>query len=230
MKKRYHTLPARQQFSLNGSASNRSLRGSLKGLGGGVSEKLAKSVPQDGNLAKSNQESIDPLAEWDKEEEYEMKLADEISENELKGFTFGCIESLANLAGTEKQSLELVLADVVAEKLTTFSKLAQESQAAKVEFKEYANWSKQFITSVQPLLKDAAGPAQEVKQLTTQVMQCAERSMCQKYRSESLAKRVEFLEGAVAAYVANSGLELGFPGSVMGSVAGAVKRALAKVA
>jgi hypothetical protein len=65
-----------------------------------------------------------------------------------------------------------------------------------------------------------------VAQLTTQVMQFAERAMCQKYRSAALAKRVDFLVDAVASYVGTIGLELGLPEAVMHKVAVSVKRVL----
>ena len=229
MRKRHHTNQSKYQFSLNGSSSNRALRGYAKGASRSISKKLASEQTQIEKLAKTNQESIDPLSGWSKEEGYEMKLADEISQNELKGFAFSCIESLANLAQSGKQSIDQVLASLVSEKLTSFVNLAQERQQTKREFKEYVAWCKQFISSVQPLLSTPSGPAQEMGQLTTQVMQCAERSMCQKYRSEALGKRVNFLVGAVADYVANTGVEMGFPKPVMVKVSKSVNRALTAV-
>lgn len=219
MRKRHHTNQSKFQFSLNGSSSHRALRAHTKGATRRVSKKLAKANQE-------VQEGISPLAEWDKEDHVEMRLADEISENELKGFTFSCIESLANLAQSKNQSIEQTLVGLANDKLKSFVKLAQESREAKIQFKEYLAWSKQFISSVQPLLSHPSGPAQEVSQLNTQMMQCAERSMCQKYRSETLAKRVDFLVGSVAEYVANAGVEMGFPKLVMSQVATLVSRAL----
>lgn len=230
MKKRYHTNHSRYQFSLNGASSNRSLRGSLKGGSRSVSEKLAHDLLGVDKLAKSNEGGMLSFGDLAKEEGFEVKLADEIAENELKGFAFGCIETLAGLAGSAKKDLIEALTALAKEKLTAFVSLVEESKEAKMEFKQYASWSRKFISSVQPLLEGATGPAQEVSQLTTQVMQCAECSMCHKYRSETLAKRVVYLEGAVAAYVAGAGMEMGFPEKLMGSVADQVKYALAGIA
>ena len=223
MRKRHHTNQSKFQFSLNfslnGSSSHRALRSHTKGAARSVSKKLAK-ANQEG------QEGISPLANWDKEDHVEMRLADEISENELKGFTFSCIESLASLAQSENQSIEQTLVGLANEKLESFVKLAHESREAKSQFKEYVAWSKQLISSVQPLLSNPSVPAQEVSQLNAQIMQCAERSMCQRYRSETLAKRVDFLVGAVADYVVNTGVEMGFPKLVMNQVGTLVSRAL----
>ena len=229
MRKRHHTNQTRHQFSLNGSSSNRSLRGSMQGSRRSISKKLAPKNQDVEKLAKqgnvTSEESMIPLKEWKKEENYEMKLEDEISTNELNDFAFSCIESLANLANSS-QSIQQALTEIVKQKLVSFANLAQESREAKGEFREYVAWSKQFISSVQPLLKSQSGPAQEIGQLTTQVMQCAERSMRQKYRSETLTKRLAFLVEAVSNHVSNLGVEMGFPQPVMNKVRLSVSRAL----
>jgi hypothetical protein len=229
MKKRYHTNQKNHKFSLNGSFSNRSHRGEVRLTPRGISQNLASEVKLEEKLA---QNSIAPLADWQKEKEHEMKLEDELSKNELNGFAFSCIESLANLATKKNpdsaQSVDEVITKLVNEELITYTELARESKAAGIEFREYAAWSKKFITSVQSLLSDSNAPSQEVDQLSTQVMQCAERSLCQKYRSGALNKRVDFLVDAVASYVGNVGLEMGLPEAVMNKVAASVELALAK--
>ena len=226
MKKRYHTNHSRYQFSLNGTASNRSLRKSVKGVSRSANIKLAPDALQTKKLAKSSQKSINPMKEWDNEEEFALKLADEISQNELQEFAFSCIESLANLANAENQSKEEVLAKVISQKLISFTQLAEERQGAKSEFKEYVVWSKQFISNVQPLLAIHSAPAKEQSELSSQALQCAERSMAMKYRSEVLGKRVDFLVEAVADYVAQIGTQMGFPAAVMNKVAVSVSKAL----
>lgn len=200
-----------------------------KGASRGVSRNLAAEPNQTKKLAKSSIKSIDPLTKWQKEEEFEMKLEHEITENELNGFTFRCIEALANFSKSG-QSMQVMLTELVREKLISFMNLAEESQQAKVEFREYVAWSKQFIATVQPLLSASAGPAQEVSQLTNQVMHCAERSMGQKYRVSALRSRVDFLVESVANYVASTGAEMGLPKPTMDKVAVAVRRALIEAA
>lgn len=227
MKKRYHTNQKNNRFSLNSSYSNRVKSGYLGGTSRGISRKLANEAKSEGGLA---QNAIVPLSNWRKEEEDEMKLEDELTVNELNGFAFSCIVSLANLAAKGNSgsvhSVDEVITQLVDTELMTYAELVKESKAAKIEFKEYAAWSKEFITSVQPLLSASTGPTQEVGQLTKQVMQCAERCMCQKHRAEVLSKRVDFLVGAIACYVGKVGTEMGFPEALMGKVAASVKRIL----
>ena len=230
MKKRYHTNQRNSMFKLNNTISGRAQREIANQIPRGVSQ-ISQNLAAD-NISdeQSAQSSIAPLADWKNEEGYTMKLADEISSNELNDFAFSCIESMAQLVTKQQsdfsQSINEVLTKIVQTKLVTFTKLAQESKVAKIEFRESAAWSKKFYTSVQPLLSPPSGSAQEVAQLTTQVMQVAERAMCQKYRSAALAKRVDFLVDAVASYVGTIGLELGLPEAVMHKVAVSVKRVL----
>ncbi len=228
MKKRYHTNQKNSMFTLNGSSSNRLQRKRTSGIPRGISQNLAMKANPEKKLA---QNTMTPLAKWQKEEEYEMKLEDELSKNELNGFAISCIESLANLATKKNpdstQSVDKVITRLVNAELITYTELARESKAAEIEFREYAAWSKKFITSVQSLLSDSKAPTQEVDQLSTQVMRCAERSLCQKYRSGALNKRVDFLVNAVASYVGNIGLEMGLPEAVMNKVAASVELALA---
>ncbi len=213
-------------FSLNSSYSSRVKRGSVSRTPRGISQNLVSEAKSEEKLA---QNAIVPLADWQKEEEYEMKLEDELSVNELNGFAFSCIVSLANLATKgNSDSVDEVITKLVDTELVTYAELVKESKAARIEFREYAAWSKKFITSVQPLLGASTGPTQEVGQLTTQVMQCAERCMCQKHRVGALSKRVDFLVGAVASYVGKLGMEMGFPEAVMNKVAASVERALLK--
>ena len=222
MKKRYHTNRSRFQFLLNGTSSNRSLRNTLKGVNVTANAKLA-------NISKKSDNDLLSFTEGSFNEGEEIKLADEISENELNAFSFGCIESIAGLSGSKGKNVDQVLLGVVREKLVTFVNLAQESREAKVAFKEYMTWSKQFISGVKPLLESDLAPDQEVDQLHEQAVQCAERSMSQKHRSESLSKRVEFLEERVADYLIQLGIEMGFPETVMQSVGNRVRHALGVV-
>ncbi len=219
MKKRYHTNRSRFQFLLNGSSSNRSLRNSLKGVGVTANNKLA-------NISKSSDSYLLSSCEDSFDDEEELKLADEISENELNAFSFSCIESVAGLSGSKDKNIDKMLIAVIRQKLGTFVNLAQERLEAEAEFRGYVVWSKQFISGVQPLLNSELAPVQEVNQLNEQAVQCAERSLCQKYRSETLSRRVGFLEGEVADYLVQLGVEMGFPESVMQSVGRRVRRAL----
>lgn len=226
MKKRYHSNQSIYQLNLYGrysDHSNRSLRFSQRS----VSEKIS------GELAKSSQKmsemTISPLSEWGKEEAYDLKLTDEISENELKGFAFGCITSLAHLTQAGKQSIEQALTDTMERELTSFVSLVQESEEAQREFTEYYRWSKKLISTTQPLLGNSNAPADELTQLRAQVMQCAERSMGKKYRAESLRKRIDFLIESVSEYVASTGVELGMPKLVMKKVSKALRGVLTAV-
>lgn len=229
MKKRYHTNQLRNQFTLSGSFSNRSQSMHCHSNTRGVSRKLESSAEAPEKLAKSSTKNTANSNNFMEEDQYEMKISDEISTNELNSYTLSCIESLASLSKSDK-SIQEVLTSLVREKLTSFSELALEAQRARVEYAEYSAWSKQFVSTVQPLLSNASGPAQEVSELTNQVMQCVEHRMSQKFRLGNLLKRVDFLVEAVAISVGKAGTDMGLPKSVMNKVSLAVSRALRHVA
>ena len=160
-----------------------------------------------------------------------MKLEDEFEMNDLKAFAFTCIESLAKLpANGSKQSVEQVLTGLVKEKLAHFVNLVNEYLLAQQDFEEYSGWSKEFVSSVQPLINAESAPAEEVGQLTSQALQCVERSMCTQYKVTALQSRVDFLIESVPAYVGSTGEELGLPSHVMQKLAASVNQALTRVA
>ena len=234
MKKRYHTNQKNFLFSLTNAASSRSKNRNAKQVSRGFSKNLAFEDHSDGNLVKKKTLPLSAIASWIKKEECEMKLADEISTNELNLFAFSCIESLANLAQQKKadfsRSINEALFQIVNSKLISFTKLVDESKAAKIEFRESVARSKELISSVQPLTNSSAGALQEMGQITTQMMECAERAMSLKCRSAALSRRVEFLVEAVSDYVGEIGSVMGLPKPLMDKVAKSVRGVLVEMA
>lgn len=215
MKKRQHTRQIIYSYEINGSRSGRSLRSSTRSVSREMSDKLASSAKNAHNVAK---EEINPMSQWLQEEETVLKLANEINENELKQFSFTCIEVLATLSDGEKPYLLEALIGAVEAKLPTYVKLSSESQQAKVDFKEQRENTKQFMSEL-------SAPASDAK-----VLECVQQTMCQKYRSESLTQRVAFLQTAVPDYMAKVGLQIGLPKALMQKVSKALTVALIKCA
>ena len=229
MKKRFHINQYRDRFYLNNPHSRRSTRSACNKNGGGSIQGEVKDVVKLDKLAEEGKNVVNSVENWAHNIEYTLKLADEISENELKIFYFGCIESISLLPSGSEEGVSEVLSSLAGEKLVTFVKLVEESREADVKFKECSAWTEQFVSSVQFLLQGKRGGDQEVEKLREQVQRCVERSMSQKLRSEALAKRVEFLEGAVAKYVVAAGVEMGFPETLMSNLAGRVKCVLSSL-
>lgn len=221
MKKRYHTLQKNLLFRLIDSASTRAKNEKEKNTSRGFSKNSASKNNSEEKLVKS---SITQLASWETEEDSELKLENELSKHELNDFSLSCIESLANLAQKMQtgfcKGIKEELTEVVHQKLISFEKLAQESKLAKIEFRESAARTRELITNTQPMINPS-------NQLTAQMVEFAERAMCQKYRSAVLGRRVEFLVEAVANYVGEIGTMMGLPQPLMGKVSQSVRAALA---
>jgi len=156
------------------------------------------------------------MSEWSQEEDIELKLADEITNNELKQFSFTCIEVLATLSEDQKPYLVDTLIGAVEAKLPTYVQLVAELEQAKEDFKEQSKSAKEFMNNIQSLTNDV------------KALECVQQTMCQKYRADNLARRVVFLQKEVPSYVATIGSQIGLPKALMENVSRALVSALVK--
>lgn len=207
MKKRQHTHQVNFSYKINGGRSVRSLRTSSRSASREMSDKLASSAKSAHNVSS---DEVPPLNEWGKEEELELKLADEISEKELKQFSFHCIEVLATLSEDQKPYMVDALVGLVEAKLPTYLQLQADLQEANLEFQ---NQSK-IIKSV--------GDAKKLESVV--------EVMSSKHRSENLAKRVSFLQQAVPSYFVNVGNQIGLPEALLQNVSHKLTKAMSTCA
>ena len=207
MKKRQHTHQVNFSYKINGGRSVRSLRTSSRSASREMSGKLASSAKSAHNVSS---DEVTLLNEWEKEEELELKLADEISEKELKQFSFHCIEVLATLSEDQKPYMVDALVGLVEAKLPAYLQLQADSQQANLEFKS------------QSLNSKLVGDAKKLESVL--------EVMCYKHRSENLAKRVNFLQQAVPNYFVNVGNQIGLPKALLQNVSKVLTKAMSKCA
>jgi len=225
MKKRHHTYQIEgeiSQFNLNSSISQRSHRNRYNSL-----RPSTHSAP----TTLENNKLIESSTIWINEEPDAVAISDELSESELKTFSFRCIETLASLANFDAgQTIPQVMEGLVREKLPAFATLVDEFQIARNEHEEYKTWSKQFISKVQPLIEQQSGPASELTQLTKQAVHCVERSMFSKYTMQTLHSRIDSLIESIPCSVKDTGTELQLPSPIIAKLANHVKLALTSLA
>ncbi len=208
MKKRYHTYQIDREVSPISQLSSRAYRGRTRGL-------------RPAMVAPVQQDEVD----------YSMKLEDELTNRELKGFAFGCIESLTQLASSAtNQNIQTALVKLAQEKLTSFVALINERNEAKTEFKQFVKWSHKFAASAQSSFTSEMSIANDPKLPSQQTLQCVEQSMGAQFRMDALAERITYLTSAIPAFVNTAGEELGFPRPITQKIAQCVKKALSKIA
>jgi len=225
MKKRNHTYQIEGQlsrFKITPSSSKRSVRNRYNSL-----RPSTHSAPKQ----KETQELAEGASVWINEEPDTIAIADELSASELTTFSFRCIETMASLANFDQgQTVTETLQNLIRENLPAFVTLIDEHQVAKNEHQEYKTWNKQFISNVQPLIEQQAGPANEVAQLTEQAVHCVEHSLFTKHKMTTLASRIECLIESIPAAVEQTGTELQLPAPVMAKLANQLKLALISLA
>ncbi len=144
-------------------------------------------------------------------ESAELNLADEISNSELKQFSLSCIESLATLTAAKKPYILDVLMGVIAAKLPSYANLVSELQAVKTE-----------LTFQKQSIKQQSNNAK--------ILDVVIDTMCKKHCLENLSKRIHFLQSALPAHVAQTGIQLGFTAAIMDKVVQVIGVALEKSA
>jgi len=225
MKKRYHTSPKRQLFSLNGALSHRALNGSAKSMNRSVSLKLASEL----QTKPSNAHSAPQDIEDDTYFGYEMKLEDEISEQEVRGFSLSCMEGLATLTANGSSGVKCILAEQVSDKLPSFVALCKEVSKAQEASEAYQLWVNEFAVNAQASLKNKFLPVEEQEQLQTKMVHVVMRSAELSLKHQTLDRRVSFLTAAVPAEIRKIGAELGMPEVVMEKVAHTLRRVLQSI-
>ncbi len=208
-------MPLRYAYQLNGSPSGRCAQGGVSERGRYSSAKLVDKSPKVEKLANYGfgNEGVYEGGVFDDGEE--VRLLDEVSENELKAFAFGCIESLAGLGGSGEVHAGEVLDVVVREKLGCFLDLLRLRGEVEVEAEAHSIWSEMHLASVKSSVLHASEYGDEMGDLSNQVMNCVTGGMMNEVRKYYLQKRIDCFLESVPEYVVGVGIELGLPESVM---------------
>ena len=225
MKKRNYTYKVDgkvSQFEINTSNSLRSQQNRYNSL-----NPSSYSVTTN----KKNEEITVSPNIWINQDPDPVAIVDELSDSELKTFSFRCIETIANLDNFDAgQTISEVIENLVKENLPALITLIDEHQIATNRHEEYKVWNKQFMSTVQPLIDEHSEPAKEVALITEQAVHCLERRMFSKYTMETLASRIDCIIESIPSSVEKTGTELQLPSTVVSKLASHVKQALRNLA
>ena len=153
----------------------------------------------------------------------------EMPHTELVRFSLECIEKIACPSPEENNpsnEIEKTIALVINHQLPSYTVLKNESQASRHEYRQHHMWTKQLVDSVQPLVQANTGPIKGKQALSDMALQCVERNMQLKYRTDQLRSRVESMEETITRHLVQTGEEIGLPTRLLQKLANLTRSVL----